>query len=554
MKGIDFGTSTSFLAESGVLRTEIIPLGRSEGKNYIPTIAGFDGDDYFIGWDAKHLAEGQIIRSVKRTITRRVEKVQINDGIELVELSADDVITSVLTKIAEIAEYEFVSLNDPGEIRLGCPAMWDGSQRQRLIERANEAGIPIGENTVIDEPIAAAVAWVTKRVEEGEYIRGKVLVFDMGGGTLDVAVVDAFAEPHREIMLTVQAAVGIDEAGDQLDHLIASEIERLHTKQGFDYSLMDYEELKGWVLSAAREAKEALSYDTVTSVYVSHPTIEFPVVSIDRSLLESLFSNQLAKAIDQVWRCLRTALMTEVKGPSKQFSLSPRAVSQIPIEDLAADIDYVVLAGGMAQIPIIRDEFRRLFPNSSVWLGDSPADIGSQVDTAELIARGLSNNDSYEQMNLHRPGFDFLLSWDDLETGETHEIVVYPAYSPIYTVEQAQSTDLTRFYWHAKEHDLPTKGTGRLMIRSMNGTAVNLKRGQLESEHIEFSFGYNKKDSVIFLEPNGRIFVRDTLGREGEIRVGQWPVIRAAGEVSWLIVEPHPQESHIHELVWHQKD
>lgn len=554
MKGIDFGTSTSFLAESANSRIEIISLGRSKGKNYIPTIAGFDGDSYFVGWDAEHLAAHQIIRSVKRTITRRLNTVPISDGTQTVELSADEVITSVLTRIAEIAEYEFVSLNDPGDIRLGCPAMWDGSQRQRLIERANEAGIPIGENTVIDEPIAAAVAWVTKRVEAGDFIRGKVLVFDMGGGTLDVAVVDAFAEPHREIMLTVQAAVGIDEAGDQLDSQIAQELKDLYSSQGFDFSEHDSEELEGWILAAAREAKESLSFADTTTVYVGHPTIQFPTVQYSRDQLETHFRAQLSKAISQVWYCLQTALMTEVKGPSKQRSLTPSVVAKIPVEDLAKGIDYVVLAGGMAQIPAIRAEFASLFPNATLWLGDSPADVQTQVDTAELIARGLANGDSYEQMNLHRPGFDFVLEWEDEKTGETQERVIYSAYSPLYSREFAFERDMTKFYWKAKDQGLPTKGSGRIKIRSMNGTSVKLKREQVESDYIDFKFGFDVNNSVVTLEPNGRIFVLDTFGHQGELRVGRWPVIRAAGEVSWLIVEPHPQESHVHELVWHQKD
>ena len=109
--------------------------------------------------------------------------------------------------------------------RLGCPAMWDGAQRRRLIENALRAGIAVGDNTLIDEPIAAGVAWIVHRTERmNQSVQGKLLVFDMGGGTLDLAVLDVNASSGDVPEIHVQAATGMGRAGDALDRAIVSDL------------------------------------------------------------------------------------------------------------------------------------------------------------------------------------------------------------------------------------------------------------------------------------------------------------------------------------------
>jgi molecular chaperone DnaK (HSP70) len=85
--------------------------------------------------------------------------------------------------------------------------MWDGPQLKRLLDLAEKAALPVDSSTLVDEPIAAGVAWVSHRfLAYGERPEGRLLVFDMGGGTLDIAVLDVVGGERPEI--SVLSALG----------------------------------------------------------------------------------------------------------------------------------------------------------------------------------------------------------------------------------------------------------------------------------------------------------------------------------------------------------
>ena len=120
-------------------------------------------------------------------------------------------------------------------------SVWDvlrcgpASRRKRLLDLARSAGLPVDDHTLIDEPIAAGVAWVNNRIaRSGQGVRGQLLVFDMGGGTLDVAVLDVHADLGEDPEISVLSSWGIDEAGDALDEALADELERQLGRHGID--------------------------------------------------------------------------------------------------------------------------------------------------------------------------------------------------------------------------------------------------------------------------------------------------------------------------------
>src|SRR5262249_2013927 len=115
-------------------------------------------------------------------------------------------------------------------VRLGCPAMWDGRQRRRLLGAAQRADLPVVLATMVDEPVAAGIAWLANQPSETGPLR--VVVFDMGGGTLDIAVLDVRGGTHRE--LAVLAAVGMAEAGGAVDEAIAADLDDELVKAGID--------------------------------------------------------------------------------------------------------------------------------------------------------------------------------------------------------------------------------------------------------------------------------------------------------------------------------
>ncbi len=547
MIGVDFGTSTSLLARSTALRNAVIPLGRL--NRWVPSIAGLEGFDWYLCDEASGLPETQIVRSAKRLITQRKPTARVSDGKQIVEVSADEVIVSILRHLVDLADGEFLDLTMAGEVRLGCPAMWDGSQRQRLVELANRAGINVGSATVIDEPIAAGVEWVQQRVAAGVEIVGKVVVFDMGGGTLDVAVLNVNAGPRRDPAISVQSAVGIDEAGDSLDEALADQLELLMSQAGLNIAQRpDADELRGWLRHAARSAKVELTRLRETRVVVGHPSVDFPAVSLSREELDDRFRPQLEEAIEEIWHALRSALMAQVKSPTNPVSTTISEARSASEEMLAENLTAVILAGGMARVPLVQNRVAEIFGADRVFLGTGE----DTVD--DLIALGLANDTSYERMNLHRPGFDFVIEWGDDSGIAAGEQLVYPAYLPLYSAQSAIQTNSAKYRSDSHSWAAPQRGEGLLKVRAANGDPVSFRLDGHEIEGVRFRFGY--RQAIVTLEPSGRVFIRDSQGYETSLRIAQWPVIRGRGDEALLIesvgdeVRKYPR---VEDLPWHLK-
>lgn len=560
MKGLDFGTSTSLISESGPARTAVTPIGLAE--KWLPSLLAREGSRWAAGDAATAFPEEQIIRSAKRAITRRQSIFTVSDGRTEIEVDADEVIREILRELVDVAEDAYVSLNDETEVRLGCPAMWEGDQRRRLIRLAKEAGISVSESTVIDEPIAAGIAWINQRTRRGEHVRGKLLVFDMGGGTLDVAVLHVDGRPtepgQKRVppVISVQSSIGVDEAGDALDDAMEVDFVGRLAELGFDVDRHPArEELIGWLRRAARTAKVELSVAEETTVVVGHPSIEIPTFPYSRQELETAFAPQLERAVGVVFLALRAALMSQVKSPLDQRAMAPDVSRSLPDTTLAAAVDYVVLAGGMAKIPAVRERFGELCGGDRIWVGADEGPARSGVDSTDMIALGLSYHEDSDRMNLHRPGFDFVLEWIDRDTGESREEVVYRAYTPLYTRFDVYYQNSTKYRWRRDSSTpLPTRGEALLSVRSLTGERLDFSYNGQRLPGIRMEFG--SRDFIVTLEPNGRVFWCDGGGREGAVRVAQWPVIRGRKQES-IAIEDLPAEEDsgwsVESLPWHLK-
>src|SRR5256885_11973201 len=126
--GVDFGTSTSLVAHrAGRRPVEVAPLGLS--TRWFPSVAGFHGDTLVVGEEAETLNSG-VIRSVKRAITDRRASVSVPGALVQRTVDADEVIIALFAEIGRRAEAAGQSLTAEHDLRLGCPAMWDGEQRE----------------------------------------------------------------------------------------------------------------------------------------------------------------------------------------------------------------------------------------------------------------------------------------------------------------------------------------------------------------------------------------------------------------------------------------
>jgi molecular chaperone DnaK (HSP70) len=190
-------------------------------------MVGFD-DKLVVGEDTDDMPDEQVVRSIKRCITdeRYMVRVETADGLR--DLVADDAMAELLREVARRAVARGLDL---GNLRLGCPAMWDRRQRRRLLEICDRAGLLVDFASLVDEPVAAGIAWLAQRGQGGRSTEPiRVLVFDMGGGTLDIAVLDVRGLSHQDV--SVLAALGTTDAGDLLDQRIAEDMEQMLAGDG----------------------------------------------------------------------------------------------------------------------------------------------------------------------------------------------------------------------------------------------------------------------------------------------------------------------------------
>lgn len=457
------------------------------------------------GEAAQAMPLSQVARSVKRAITRHSKTVTL-EGDPDRSISADDAITAVLREVGDRARSRGVLLSEDS-VRLGCPAMWTSPQRHRLLTLTQDAGIPVTDHTLIDEPIAAGVAWVSHRVHvRGDQVKGRLLVFDMGGGTLDVALLDVEASPRITPEISVLASSGIDEAGDRLDSSIAQDLYSMYGDLGVD--LIDPEDatVEAVVLQEARRVKEVLSDTNEVTVAPRHPSVALPELRYSREQLEVAFERQLATAEQLVTAVVRESLMTN------QTHVDPITARQTPLSQLADEIRYVLVVGGMSQIPAVARRLGELFPTAEVY--DSAG-----VPADQAIVAGLADTASYERINLHRPGFDFVLDWDG-QVG----VPLYEAFTPFYPWWKALQQTQLYYENSVPARRLPAHGGGVLRIRSSAGNDVALRIDGQDVPGIPVPFGMH--DVRLRMYPSGRVVLTDGKGKQHPLRINKWPVLR----------------------------
>ncbi|NKZ06299.1 Hsp70 family protein [Actinomadura latina] len=524
--GIDFGTSTSLLAERSALSpVGIVPLGHS--TNWLPSLAGIDAGRLLIGEDAENLPVDQTVRSVKRTITERRDHVEISTDAETRTVDADEIIVALLREIGGRAEAAGTPLRTEEEVRLGCPAMWDGEQRGRLLTLADRAGLPVTISSLVDEPISAGIAWVTHRYLAHRHSpEGRLLVFDMGGGTLDIGVLDVDGGAHPKI--SVLAAAGVDQAGDALDRAIADELLQELADKRFDAAAHPQGRmLEAVMLREAREAKVRLSRQERDQIVVRGlgARLGLPTLTFERAHLEELFRPQMADAEEFIWAALRAAKLTGLPSPS------PSELRAMGPDELSGDVDFVLLTGGMSRIPYVERRIGELFPKAQVF---DDAGVGAE----EAVAAGLSDTTAYERLNLLRPGFDFVLEYT--EGGRSHVETIYPAHTPFYEPWEAMSKSVLGFECHGADFPGPGRGTGGLRVRSTSGEYLTLQYEGKEMAGIELRLG----PGMLFkMYPNGQLVVRDATQQELNLRVVGWPIIRGPGYHSLVMEQYRPGDS-----------
>ena len=359
---VDFGTSTILVAVRRGLDDPdpTIPIGKT--TPWMPSLVGVDSHgSYVFGEDCDDLPDGQVCRSIKTRLGAGEElyDFKLADG-RVLTRPVDEMIEKLFEEALDRARQRANAdvrpyLKELRPVHLCCPANWISEPRDRLNKIAKPAGLLTSPDEIVDEPIAAGVSWVMGHYARfGEYPEGNTLVFDYGGGTLDVAVLKV--EHHKEAdetkaagpELTVLAADAHPYAGDKLDEQIFQDLDARLKKASWSGGRSGAE-IEQLIRRAARRLKHSLSETEEASVPI--PGLEEPV-RYTQTELKRAFKPQLEDAMRFVFHVIGASL-ARVEGASygriRELGRSP----------LAGVVDHLLLAGGMSRIPLVRTELER---------------------------------------------------------------------------------------------------------------------------------------------------------------------------------------------------
>ncbi len=371
--GIDLGTTNSVISATVAGQPTVIP--NAEGSRTTPSVVAFTPQgERLVGQLARRQAilnpKGTIY-SAKRFIGRRYDEVssELNavsfdvvpgpDGAVRFKIQGrlyapEEISALVLRKLVEDAA-KFLG-EKITEAVITVPAYFNDAQRQATRDAGRIAGLEVLR--IINEPTAAALAYgLDKKGSE------TVLVYDLGGGTFDVSILDI-----GEGVVEVRATAGDTHlGGDDFDRRIVDYLaDEFKKDNGIDLR-SDPQALQR-LFEAAEKAKVELSSVTQT-------TISLPFITADAAGPKHLNTTLMRSTFEQI----TGDLIERTTGPVRQ------ALADAKLTD--ADIDEVILVGGSTRIPAVQNLVRRLTggkdPNMTVN-PDEVVAIGAAVQAAVL--------------------------------------------------------------------------------------------------------------------------------------------------------------------------
>ena len=358
--GIDLGTTNSVVAVMEGKDAKVIP--NQEGNRLTPSVVAFtDKGDTLVGEPARRQAvtnPKKTIYSIKRFMGRRHSEVASEEKIVPYEVTggAEDY---VKVKIAgqehtppEISAKTLRKLKEAAEAYLGhkvnkavitVPAYFNDAQRQATKDAGQIAGLEVAR--IINEPTAAALAYGLDRKEHE-----KIVVFDLGGGTFDVSVLEVADGVFRVISTNGDTHLGGDDFDQTLINYVADEFKK---EQGIDLrkDTMALQRLQ----EACEKAKKELSSSSSTD-------IKLPFITADASGPKHLQMNISRSQFEQ----LVDGLIERCRGPVVQ------ALKDAKLQP--SEIDEVVLVGGSTRIPKVQELVKKLF-NKEPHKGVNPDEV-----------------------------------------------------------------------------------------------------------------------------------------------------------------------------------
>ena len=377
--GIDLGTTNSCVAviENGIPKV----IENNEGARTTPSIVAYANDEVLVGASAKRQAvtnPKNTIYASKRLIGRKFKEQAVQKDINLMpyeimeasngdawvraagkELAPPQISAEVLRKMKKTAE-DYLGTTVTQAV-ITVPAYFNDSQRQATKDAGKIAGLEVLR--IINEPTAAALSYGVDKQDKSDR---KIAVYDLGGGTFDVSIIEIAnvdGEKQIEVLSTNGDTFLGGEDFDQriMDYLV----DEFKKDTGVDLTkdVLALQRLK----ETAEKAKIELSSSAQTDVNLPYITADASGprhmnIKITRSKLESLVAELITRSIEPCKIAMKDAGVT------------------------AADIDEVILVGGMTRMPKVQEAVESLFgkaPRRDVNPDEAVA-VGAAIQGAVL--------------------------------------------------------------------------------------------------------------------------------------------------------------------------
>ena len=369
--GIDLGTTNSCVAvlENGIAKV----IENSEGARTTPSIIAYAKDEILVGATAKRQAvtnPKNTIYAAKRLIGRKFDEKEVQKDIGLMpytiikadngdawveangeKLAPPQISAEVLRKMKKTAE-DYLGTTVTQAV-ITVPAYFNDSQRQATKDAGKIAGLEVLR--IINEPTAAALAYGVDKADKKDR---KVAVYDLGGGTFDVSIIDIInidGEKQIEVLSTNGDTFLGGEDFDQaiMDHLVAEF--KKDTGVDIKQDMLALQRLK----EAAEKAKIELSSAQQTTVNLPYVTADASGpkhlnITITRSKFEQMVEGLIQRSIEPCKIAMKDAGVTN------------------------AEIDEVILVGGQTRMPKVQEAVEKLF-------GKAPR---KDVNPDEAVAAG----------------------------------------------------------------------------------------------------------------------------------------------------------------------
>ena len=342
--GIDLGTTNSVVAvlEGG----EPVVIANAEGARTTPSVVAFSKQgEVLVG----EIAKRQAVTNVDRTIqsVKRHMGTDWSTTIDDKKYTAQEISARILGKLKRDAEsYLGDSVTDAV---ITVPAYFNDSERQATKDAGQIAGLNVLR--IINEPTAAALTYGLEKGKDDE----RILVFDLGGGTFDVSLLEISKDEDGSAIQVVATAGDNRLGGDDWDQKIVDWlIQQVKNKDGVDLSKdrIALQRLK----EAAEQAKKELSSSSSANISLQYVSMgENGPIHLDETLTRAQFED------------MTSDLLERTKAPFHQV-IKDAGVS-------VSEIDHVVLVGGSTRMPAVTEVVKELTGGKEPNKGVNPDEV-----------------------------------------------------------------------------------------------------------------------------------------------------------------------------------